>query len=222
MYHSRHSRISCSLANIGSTWARATQWKARSHAAYHGYSHLSGIEMTSWLLRCRQPDVATVDRRPTGGRRLAGVAVEPARHVVVVELLRPQHAAERLAQHGGFVRRRRRRRQRGVELVGLVLAGREHFGCVGGLRAFVGVEAEPELVGRACGDLEPVPHRRLGADLCRVRRRCSGHDVVIDRILGKRRPVDVPQPAGVRLVVAEQRLPVLGSGQSHGRQRVVM
>ena len=22
-------------------------WKARSHAAYHGYSHLSGIEMMS-------------------------------------------------------------------------------------------------------------------------------------------------------------------------------
>ena len=37
------------FAKSGSTIARATQWNARSHAAYHGYSHLSGIEMTSWL-----------------------------------------------------------------------------------------------------------------------------------------------------------------------------
>ena len=49
MYHSRSSRISWSLANSESTSASATQWNARSHAAYHGYSHLSGIEMTSEL-----------------------------------------------------------------------------------------------------------------------------------------------------------------------------
>jgi len=24
-------------------------WKAKSHAAYHGYSHLSGIEMMCWF-----------------------------------------------------------------------------------------------------------------------------------------------------------------------------
>jgi hypothetical protein len=28
---------------------QGTQWKARSHAAYQGYSHLSGMEMTSAL-----------------------------------------------------------------------------------------------------------------------------------------------------------------------------
>ena len=41
--------MSCSLAKSGSTSASGTQWNARSHAAYHGYSHLSGIEMTSAL-----------------------------------------------------------------------------------------------------------------------------------------------------------------------------
>src|ERR1700759_1910588 len=51
-YHSRQSRMSWDLANSGSTCASATQWKARSQAAYHGYSHLSGIEMTSLLFRC--------------------------------------------------------------------------------------------------------------------------------------------------------------------------
>ena len=35
------------LGEAGSTWANATQWKAMSHAAYQGYSHLSGIDMMS-------------------------------------------------------------------------------------------------------------------------------------------------------------------------------
>src|SRR6187397_3299647 len=38
---------SCSLAKSKSTSDRAVVWKARSQAAYHGYSHLSGIEMMS-------------------------------------------------------------------------------------------------------------------------------------------------------------------------------
>ena len=52
MYHSRHMSSSCSLAKAGSTRARATQWNARSQAANHGYSHLSGMDRTSALLRC--------------------------------------------------------------------------------------------------------------------------------------------------------------------------
>ena len=67
MYHSRHSRSSCSLANSGSTWAMATQWKARSHAAYHGYSHVSGIEMTSSLLRWRHSRLRPSWRAAGGG-----------------------------------------------------------------------------------------------------------------------------------------------------------
>ena len=54
MYHSRVISRSCSLANSGSTCASVTQWKARSQAAYQGYSHLSGIEMTSRLKMCPQ------------------------------------------------------------------------------------------------------------------------------------------------------------------------
>ena len=49
MYHSRSSSSSCSLANCGSMRANGIMWNARSHAANHGYSHLSGIEMTSRL-----------------------------------------------------------------------------------------------------------------------------------------------------------------------------
>ena len=49
MYHSRSISTSCSLANSESTSASGTQWNARSHAAYQGYSHLSGMEITSAL-----------------------------------------------------------------------------------------------------------------------------------------------------------------------------
>src|SRR5512136_2942353 len=37
----------CSLAKSGSTIEIGSVWKARSQAAYQGYSHLSGMEMTS-------------------------------------------------------------------------------------------------------------------------------------------------------------------------------
>ena len=39
----------CSLAKSGSTIESGSVWKARSHAAYQGYSHLSGMEMMSWF-----------------------------------------------------------------------------------------------------------------------------------------------------------------------------
>src|SRR5215470_15452414 len=42
MYHSRRNRMSWDLAKSGSTREREMQWKARSQAAYQGYSHLSG------------------------------------------------------------------------------------------------------------------------------------------------------------------------------------
>src|SRR3712207_7489317 len=45
---------SCSLAKSGSTCASGMVWKAVSHAANHGYSHSSGIEMTSASARDRK------------------------------------------------------------------------------------------------------------------------------------------------------------------------
>ena len=90
------------MANSGSTCASATQWNARSQAAYHGYSHLSGIEMTSRVVEV--PPLAVAAAPALVRRRRAGrVAVEPALHVVVVELLAPEHPGERLAQHERLV-----------------------------------------------------------------------------------------------------------------------
>ncbi len=42
---------------------RAMVWKARSHAAYQGYSHLSGMEMTSWLTMWNQASFLVPFRR---------------------------------------------------------------------------------------------------------------------------------------------------------------
>src|SRR5881394_1476843 len=59
---------SCCLPKSASTSVSASTWKARSQAAYHGYSHLSGIEMTSELCMWCQRSL-----RGTAGR---GVGVE--------------------------------------------------------------------------------------------------------------------------------------------------
>src|SRR5262245_51261126 len=58
---------------------------------------------------------------PTGVRRgwTGRVTVQPAQDVVVVELLGPEHPAERLAQHERLLRGATGRGQLGIELVGL-------------------------------------------------------------------------------------------------------
>ena len=97
------------------------QWKPRSQAANHGYSHGSGIASTSNASRCRQ-SLLRPCRRDAGRRRLAGVAVEPAAHVVRVHLLAPDEPGARLAQDPHLLGGGAGRRERRVELVGVGLA----------------------------------------------------------------------------------------------------
>ena len=66
--------------------------------------------------------VAAVTVAAPAAARLGGVALEPLRHVVVVELLAPDHAGERLALHGAGVGVRDAALEVGVERVGLRLA----------------------------------------------------------------------------------------------------
>ena len=82
-------------------------------------------------------DVAVVEVRPLvvaarqalGRRRGVGrVALQPAAHVEVEELLGPQHPGERLAQDERLVGRGRGGGQLGIEGVGLPLAGRHDLG----------------------------------------------------------------------------------------------
>src|SRR5690349_10490813 len=76
MYHSLVNNTSCAFANSGSIIAKGIVWKARSHAAYHGYSHLSGIEITSALLRCIHSRLRPCNRCGGGG----GCAGSPFNH----------------------------------------------------------------------------------------------------------------------------------------------
>ncbi len=125
-----------------------TQWNARSHAAYHGNSQVSGIERTSALKTWRQSLLRPV--LAGGGRgRLQGVAVEPAPHVVLVELLGPEHSGEGLPHDVLLVVRQSRGNDRGVELVGLCAAQRQRA---------VELRAERVAAGRR--------RRRSGAGAC--------------------------------------------------------
>ena len=157
--HSRHSRISWYLAKPGSRCARATQWKAMSQAANHGYSHLSGIDMMSSASKLRHREFRPVSRCG-GGAWLGGVPIQPAGHRVAVELLAPQHPGERLAGHHRLVRGRAGRGQLRVELVGLGLAPGEHLGEGGPERVSAAVRAAPHWPprpGAAGASAQPAP-----------------------------------------------------------------
>ena len=66
-------------------------WNARSQAANHGYSHLSGIEMMSRLKEVRPVAIAAeLSRWPAA--LAVRIAVEPVSNDVVVELFAPQQA----------------------------------------------------------------------------------------------------------------------------------
>ena len=162
---------SCSLANSGSISAKATQWKARSQAAYQGYSHLSGIEMTSALSRCRQ-SLLRPCRRSAGGGGCAGSPSSQSAHVVVVELLGPEHPGERLALHQPARPRRRcrvaaRRRTRPPRRDALVEQRVEvrakgvarPRSVAAGAGASVGAAARRRRSQRACSAAHFVPSR---------------------------------------------------------------
>ncbi len=124
--HSRHMTSNWYLANAGSTWARVIAWNARSHAANHGYSHLSGIDRMSAASKWRQPALRPVSRS-VGGGFVDRIAVEPAADVVGVELLAPEHPGERLAHDHRLVVGRVRPAQVRVERVRLGRAGGQHL-----------------------------------------------------------------------------------------------
>ena len=109
------------MANSASIWASGMQWKARSQAAYQGYSHLSGIEMMSALFRWRQSALRPC-LRSGGGGGWSGSPSSHKRHVVVEELLAPDHAGERLALDAARVGILEPGLQGGIERIGLGLA----------------------------------------------------------------------------------------------------
>jgi len=90
-------QVELALAKSSSARLSASTWKARSHAAYQGYSHLSGMEMMCACAcgasaRCRGAPPARV-------KGIGACSEQPGVDVVVVELLRPEHAGDGLTHH---------------------------------------------------------------------------------------------------------------------------
>ena len=77
-------------------------WKARSQAAYQGYSHLSGIEMMSLFSMWNHSEFR--EASISGMEGVGVVLVQPVVAVEEEELLAPEHAGEGLAHHVGRVR----------------------------------------------------------------------------------------------------------------------
>ena len=175
-------------------------------------------------LKAAPPRVAAVPplRRR---RRLAGVAVQPAGNVVVVELLVPQHAGERLSHDRRFIGRCRGRRQLGVELVGLVpslcrYSCEVRTECGRRFRASaVRSQAQPHLCGLTGTHRQPVPGCALGAPSLRIDGVGACDNVVVDSVLrssgGRRNPIE---PFKIRIVVAEQQLRVSALWVRSGQQ----
>jgi hypothetical protein len=142
------------------------------------------------------------------GRRLTGVAPEPFRHVVAVELLVPDHAGQGLALNGAGIGVVQVRLQFGVELVGLPPPPLQDLPEVLKRFRLQGVrqtEAEP---GRAaCGDRERVVERRPGAGPGGVDGVAPAvNDGIVEGVLEMARgAVAAEQPGRIRLVVAEQQ-----------------
>ena len=77
-------------------------WNARSQAAYQGYSHLSGMEMTS-PFNMWNHSVFRTPRFAPPVERMGLVLLQPPVEVEVVVLLGPEHPGERLAVHAALV-----------------------------------------------------------------------------------------------------------------------
>ena len=134
---------------------------------------------------CAEVDpVVVAPTLPARGRRgLGRVALQPSTDVVVVELLRPQEAGERLALYAPLVLVEACRLEFAVELVGVGktgLDGSVHLGeKIGGRRrgrTGMAREAHAQHGGSATGDRERVVRGRLGAALRGVHGLCLPFD----------------------------------------------
>ena len=184
-------------------------WKARSQAAYQGYSHLSGIEITSSFIMWNHSVLRT--RRPWVVQRIDVVLAQPAVGVEQVVLLRPEHPGQGLAHDPRLVLAHPRRGDGGVERVGLLEALAHHGGERRAEEGRVGFrgrrgQAQAHHLGGAGGDGQRVVRGRLRAFALRVDGIGTAvQEVLVDAVLdvGRGRG-DAEDPPGVGLVLREQ------------------
>ena len=177
--------------------------------------HIAVVEMQPGRVATRQ-----ALRRWFGA---GGIALQPTLDVVVVELLRPEHASHRLPEDIRLRRRSSGRRHLCIERAGFA-AALVHDGVKVAADAHSGC-AQPEPDRRLCTGADPqvVAKRRLGAQKLRIDGCRSGHDVVVDAVLREAAAAgDSPQTLGVCLVVAEEGPGRAVGCQSHSAQFPVL
>ncbi len=162
------------------------------------------------------PDRARLAAR----ERMCVVLLQPPVQVEVVELLRPEHAGERLAVYAALVLAERARRDPVVELVGIEDPLAEGVLEVGAERLArrAGGQAKPDGLAASGRHVDDVAGRRLGAGLRGVHGALLARDhVAVERVLHVRRRVGrTPQPFVVRLVLGEEQF-----RRAVARERVV-
>ncbi len=179
----------------------------------HG-DHVGVVEVAPLVVATA---LATLRWRGSGG-----IALQPAVHVEVEELLRPQHPGQRLAQHASFVLAGARGREGGVEPVGVALA-LDH-GLVPRIvdTGTIGGHPEPDLGGPPGRRRQAVAEGGLAPGVVRVDRRRAVDDVVGDPVLWEGRPIGPPEANSVGLVLAEQGLGRAVPDQHHAAEVVVL
>ena len=149
--------------------------------------------------------------------RIGAAFFEPFVHVVVVELLAPQHSRQGLTHDIGRIAVERGGRDGRVELVSLLLARAKQLVIVAAERTMWAVDSQgvlgPDLRQTQVDDLKPAPSdgelivrrgfgpRPLGIHSVLL----TQHDVVVDAILDVRSPVrDAENSLGVGFVLGEK------------------
>src|SRR6201991_474056 len=132
------------------------------------------IEMTPVRVAAGLPSV----------RRRKLVTIQPARDVVMIELLAPYHSGKRLPHHGSFVGACVIGCERRIIFISftapigknLLEAGAE----IEWSSRHVAHEAKPELDGLSGGNRDAIPACHLGAVPGWIDRRCTADDVIVD------------------------------------------
>src|SRR5436309_572247 len=106
MYHSRRKRLSWFFAKCGSIFENGIMWKARSHAANQGYSHLSGFDLQDVVRRELCPGLPLIHR------------IRPAVHDVLMERVFHKRLTSRITVKTRRIRFVLREERRPVTLVG--------------------------------------------------------------------------------------------------------
>ena len=157
-------------------------------------------------------------------RRLCGIALQPLRHIVVVELLRPDQPGEGLTLHGTCIGILQPGLYARVEAVGLCLALFENRVEVAERqRHRLPAQPQPHLDAALRRHAELVPGRALRAGARRIHRAPVATDhALVKAVLAVAGLFDAIEAAHIGVVVGEQQLGLTIDVQAVGAELGVL